>query len=44
MTTVSFVTVDGGTSGTAYVPTGSPSPEEEEEAFALKTHLQLTFG
>jgi len=39
-TVVSFVTVDGATSGTASVPTGSPP----EEAHALKTHLQSTFG
>ena len=38
--TLSFATVDGGTSGVASVPTGSP----EEEAHALKTHLQSTFG
>ena len=40
-TTVSFATVDGGTSGTASVPTtGTP----EVDTHALKTHLQSTFG
>jgi hypothetical protein len=38
--TLSFATVDGGTSGVASVPTGAP----EEEAHALKTHLHTTFG
>jgi hypothetical protein len=40
-TVVSFETVDGDTSGTASVPTGG-SPEED--ASALMTHLQSTFG
>ena len=40
-TTVFFATVDGGTSGTTSVlTTGSP----KEDALALKTHLQSTFG
>jgi hypothetical protein len=38
---LSFATVDGGTSGTASVPTGC-SPEED--AIALKMYLQTTFG
>ena len=37
---MSFETVDGATSGTISVPTGSPSSPEG----ALKTHLQSTFG
>ena len=41
MTTVSFETLDGVTSGTTSVPTGG-SPEEEVRA--LKTHLQSNFG
>jgi hypothetical protein len=40
MSEVYFETVDGGTSGTAFVPTGSP----EEEAHALLTPLQSKFG
>ena len=40
MTTISYETVDGATSGTISVPTGSPSSPEG----ALKTHLQSTFG
>ena len=40
MATISYETVDGATSGTISVPTGSPSSPEG----ALKTHLQSTFG
>jgi hypothetical protein len=40
-TVVSYATLDGGTSGTASVPT---TGSQAEEALALKTFLRVTYG